>query len=98
MAKESSVHITDVLGHSLEIGDFVTAVFYSGGVSLFEVVGFKRAKCSMRGRIEDCVSLKRRFKNENISEFPYQEKLVYKNSAAITWVDPNTVMSYLLEQ
>lgn len=81
----------DAIGHPVEIGDYVTAVFYSSEVTLFkvsDVVFHKR---------ERCVKLER-LKGTKAGEFEYSSKLIYKSSNQITWVDPQTVtMFYLLK-
>ena len=89
--------MTDCINHELNIGDFVTAVFDSGTVSLFEIVGFQNATNkgprALRGR--DIVKLKRTHQN-NRNDGELANKLVMKSNQAVTWVDRDYVMLYFL--
>lgn len=88
----------DVIGHSLEEGDYVTAVWDGGDVSLFQVVGEKKARAYKRfysGK-EQMIMLKRCLKKKNIKA-DAEDKIVLKRNTQVTWVDTNLALLYLLE-
>ena len=89
--------ITDAIGQTLEKGDFVTAVWTQGNVTLFEVVGFKtNVKTSSRywARRSDVVLLKRLF-NDNVTE-KTQNKPIRKTSAQVTKVPTEAGQNFLI--
>ena len=89
--------MTDAIGHPLVIGDYVTAVWTNGEVSLFEVAGFdENARCGGRRRYRvDIIKLKRVVKEEYMSDELFK-KLVKKETTQVTWVDPDYVFMYFL--
>jgi hypothetical protein len=93
--------MTDAIGHQLEIGDYVTAVWGGGDVALFEIVefrdaGIKRRNGRMRQR-HDEIGLSRTWRDGNVKA-ETQIKLVYKTPSQVTWVDKQQVFLYLLEK
>jgi len=91
----------DAIGHSIEIGDYVTAVWASGDVQLFEVVEFRNAGTVRRhGRLRqrhDEIGLCRAWK-DGYTRAETQVKTVYKMPSQVTWVDKNYVMLHMLER
>jgi hypothetical protein len=85
--------MTDCIGHEINIGDYVTCPFYSGSVSLFEVVGFRKSRRKWLGTQ---VALRRTVKIEDFDE-NRQKRPVYKESDMLTWVDKNYVLLHFLE-
>jgi len=90
--------INDAIDHPLVVGDFVTAVWDSGNLCLFKVMGFaKRKRWLLSG--ETYIKLDR-VKNtaawtryENVKRKP-----VLKRGEQVTWVDPNYVLIHFLSQ
>jgi hypothetical protein len=84
--------MTDAVGQSLEIGNFVTAIWANAEVALFEVVGFKentRVSSTYWKRRGDVVILKRLF-NDEVSE-KTQNKPVKKLITQVTKVPDDAV-------
>jgi hypothetical protein len=93
--------MTDVIGHPLEIGDYVTAVWGGGELQLFEIVefrnaGMKRRNSRMRQRYNE-IGLSRTWKDGNIKA-ETQIKTVFKMPNQVTWVDKNFVALYFLSR
>ena len=90
--------MTDAIGQSLEIGDFVTAVWANAAVALFEIVDLQennRISSNYRSRRGDVVFLKRLFKTAGIKE-ETQEKIVKKLHTQVTKVNRDAVMMFRL--
>ena len=85
-------NMTDAIGRELQIGDFVTAVFYSGEVGLFRIRDFvvkkhKKVYAKLM-RTEDTG-----IDNPGLLT---RNKPIYKYSEQLTWVDPGYVAQYLI--
>jgi len=93
--------MNDAIGHPIEIGDYVTAVWAGGDVQLFEVVEFRNAGTVRRnGRMRqrhDEIGLSRSWRDGNIKA-ETQVKTVYKMPSQVTWVDKNYVMLHMFER
>lgn len=91
----------DAIGHPLEIGDYVTAVWGGGEVALFEIAEFRDAGTKRRnGRMRqrhDEIGLHRTWRDGHVKA-ETQIKLVFKLPSQVTWVDKNYVMLHMLEK
>ena len=88
--------IEDAIGHPVTIDDYVTAVFYSGEVSLFKVSGFKQ-KRGRRGWGNQTIHAElQRLERTNTWQEGSTNANIFKTSNQITWVDPNWVMMHFL--
>lgn len=90
--------MTDAIGHPLELGDFVIAVWASGNVELFEIIELRpHGRYNRKMYHEDHVMLQRHFHSKYVAE-ETQKKAVRKFCTQVTWVDKQTVFLYLLEK
>jgi hypothetical protein len=100
--------MTDAIGHELEIGDYVLAVFDNAELTLFQITGFApNKKFGTRGRKADCVQLKRtqkkaltRWDNKTYQqiEIGVDEKPIYKPKEQICYVSTEYVLLKILNQ
>lgn len=83
--------IGDAIGHPVEIGDYVTAVWSVGEVALFKVKSFEKAKYGSGIGLR----LTREFFQDNCKS---NDKTCWRGQSQVTWVHPDWVFLKKLNQ
>jgi hypothetical protein len=92
---ENLFNMTDVLGHRLEVGDYVTAMFMSGEVAPFLVNGFRKGGKSHRGWAHQEIETEL-IRLVKTGDGELDSKPVFKKSAAITFVTEEQIVIWKL--
>ncbi len=82
--------MTDAIGHEVQVGDYVTAVWAYGYVNLFKVIGIKE-----NHRLNDFDKCSPAFKLKRLQN---KGNPVFKKPYQVTWVDPVYVTTFFLKK
>lgn len=84
--------LTDCVGQPLAIGDYVTAVWDSGELAVFSVIGSANRKRNHFSRKELLIKLKREFKSSEQT----QDKAVFRSCEQVTRIEKEWAILHLL--